>query len=140
MGFLDDAGNLFNKGVASAGRTTRSISLKSQINDLNKRRETIMAQIGANLYEETRIDPKFRAPNEELYASVESLDQQKASLQEELANLETQAQAPAQPADQQPIQPPVVEAQPMVACPTCGKMLSVNDAFCSGCGSSITKG
>ena len=133
MGILDDAGNLFNRGVASAGRTTRSISLKSQISDLNKRRETLMAQFGANLFEEFRNDPKYRVPNESIYFAVDNLDQQIAALQSELAALEQQAQAAAQPQPQPVYQP----SGPTIACPTCGNRVPMQDTFCSGCGTNV---
>ena len=128
MGILDDAGNLLNRGVASAGRTTRSISLKSQINDLNKRRETLMAQLGANLYDEVRNDPRLRAPNEGILFAVDNLDQQTAALQLELANLEAQAQVGAAG---QPGMPG------MITCPTCATQVSTGNAFCTGCGMSV---
>ncbi|MCL2889580.1 MAG: zinc ribbon domain-containing protein [Eggerthellaceae bacterium] len=127
MGILDDAGGLINRGVASAGRGTRSISLKAQVSDLNKRRETLASQLGAALYEETRNDPQFRTPYEGLYVSIETLDQQKEALLLELKNLEIQAQLANAP--QQAAGGPA-----WIVCPTCGKQLSVEDAFCSGCG------
>jgi len=126
MGFLDDAGNLINRGVASAGRTTRSISLKSQISDLNKRRESLLAQLAANLYEEIRNDPRFRAPNEGIFFAVENIDSQIIALQFELANLEQQAQ------EQSTVQ------TGMIPCSVCGTQVSPHDTFCTGCGSKIT--
>lgn len=46
MGFLDNASNLLNRGVANAGRGTKVISLKAQIADLGRSRNSLMAQLG----------------------------------------------------------------------------------------------
>ena len=133
MGLLDGAGNLFNRGVASAGRTTRSITLKAQISDLGQRRESIAAQLGANLFLTTQNDPKFRVPFEDLYISIENLDIQIASLQEELTNLEMQAQMAAG------TQPMMMTDQPILICPSCGENASTENDFCTSCGMSLVE-
>ena len=90
MGFLDNASNLLNRGVANAGRGTKVISLKAQIADLGRSRNSLMAQLGESLYEETRTNDAFRNSRERLYASIENLDAQRAALQQELASVEQQ--------------------------------------------------
>ena len=122
---LENAGNLLNRGVAAAGRGTKSISLKNQINDLVKRREKLTAELGADLYTVTRFDPNFRAPRESIYGGIESMDAQIEALQIELANIEQEAQT-ANAA--QPVQAPAA------FCPSCGNALQPSDAFCRNCG------
>jgi len=133
MGLLDEAGNLFSKGVASAQKGTRTISLKNQMNDLNKRRDSLTSELGSSLFEETRYDPKFREPRESLYASIESIDLQKVSILAELANIELQAQMAA--TNQQA---PLDATQPTITCPTCSRPVLIDDTFCPGCGTNLT--
>jgi len=123
MSILDSAGDLINRGVANAGRGTKSVTLKAQIKDLGKRRESAMADLGASLYEETRNDPDFRASRESLFSAIENLDAQIESLQNELdaANLVV-----PQPA-----------GEVGIVCPACGTNIPAGDAFCMGCGAKV---
>lgn len=124
MSLLDDASSLVNRGIASAGRGTKSLTLKAQIGDLNRKREGLASQLGASLYEETRTDPRFRASREALYASIEALDAERLALQEELVAIERQAQ---------------ISAMPVAAaiCPSCGGAVGADDVFCSTCGTNV---
>jgi len=132
MGLLDEAGNLFNKGVASAQKGTRTLGIKSQINDLNKQREKHLTELGASLYEENRNNPEVRGPREGIFAAIESVDAQKANLEAELATIEQQAQE-AKQAQQAPAGAPM-GAFP---CPTCGRPSLPEDVFCPGCGTNL---
>ncbi len=134
MGFLDNASNLLNKGVANAGRGTKVISLKAQIADLGRSRNSLMAQLGESLYEETRTNDAFRNSREGLYASIENLDAQRAALQQELASVEQQMRPtpviqPAAPTGF------VAGGAPAArACSQCGSPMGSDDQFCFNCG------
>ena len=120
MGFLDEASNLLNRGVANAGRGTRSLSIKAQLNDLKKQREELCRQLGAALYEQTRNDPECRKPHEPLYAAIDALDVQSSSLHSELAAIEQQAH--------------LSQAGALWRCPACASPVGSDDAFCVNCG------
>jgi hypothetical protein len=129
---LENAGNLFNRGVAAAERGTKSLSLKSQINDLNRQREKLTSDLGASIYQETRYDTTFRASREGFYSAIESVDAQIATIQDELTALEQEAQAAAnQPMTVQPVVPAEHK------CPSCGAIAQSSDAFCRSCGTAI---
>lgn len=74
MGFLDDVQASLNRGVAGANRGVESMKLKSQLNDANKRRSQLAAQLGASLYEATKDDESFRAGREQLYDGIAQID------------------------------------------------------------------
>lgn len=122
MGFFDNAEGLLNRGVATAGRGTKAISLKAQIADLGRTRSNFMAQLGESLYADTRYLAELRSPRESLYSSIEGIDAQLASLQSELDMLEAQAKITASDA--------VLSAR----CPSCGRGLANGDEYCPGCG------
>ncbi|MCL2631725.1 MAG: zinc ribbon domain-containing protein [Coriobacteriia bacterium] len=135
---LNSAGNLLNRGVAAAGRGTKTISLRAQINDLVKRREKLTSDLGASIYLETRYDPVFRAPRESYYSAIESIDAQVEALQAEINVIEQDAQVGAA----QPVvgAPPVgYPAQQAATCSTCGVILDPADAFCRNCGAPVPK-
>lgn len=124
MGLLDSIQTGFNKGVASTGRATRSLQIKSHLSTLDKQRVEQMAQLGASLYEETRNNPAVRGPREQIYATVEALDAERSTLHAELAQIEMESQQ-QQMASQQ------------ILCPGCGKAIPATSKFCVGCGASI---
>lgn len=128
MGILDNAGSLINKGVANAGRGTRSLALKAQIADVQRRQTTLMAQLGEELYGLTRAQPDVRAPREALYASIEELDGQTASLRAELDALERQMQVG------------VGTYEGNAVCPECGRACGTQDVFCARCGADLAYG
>jgi RNA polymerase subunit RPABC4/transcription elongation factor Spt4 len=125
MGFLDSATDLVNKGVASTGRATKTLQLKAQLNDFTRKRDDLIAQLGASLYEETRIDQRFRAPREALFAEIEGVDARREELKAEIAQIENEAKS-------------VSQTNKTIICPNCGKTILATDAFCTGCGTSIT--
>ena len=126
MGFLDSVQSTFNRGVAAAGRTSDQVRLKGQMNDANKRRQNLAAQLGASLYEITKDDPQLRAGRESLYDGIAAIDAERVQIQAELDRLEREAQA-------------AQIAATHFACPFCGFQLSANDVFCSSCGKSMTE-
>jgi hypothetical protein len=125
MGILDSIQGGINKGADAAGRATKKIQLNAQISDINKQRDRLLAQLGASLFLETRDDPRFRAPREQVYAGIEALDDRRAGVQNELSQLEQQGQVAA-------------AARMTISCPTCGRSLAANSAFCTGCGTAIS--
>ncbi|MDR2672742.1 MAG: zinc ribbon domain-containing protein [Coriobacteriales bacterium] len=124
MGFLDNVQDGLSRGVASTGRATKSLQLKGQINALDKKREALMGQLGASLYQETRSEPHFRSTREALYLEVEDIDSRKEVLHQELEELEREGQMSLQ-------------GKQTLVCPSCGKGLAATDAFCTGCGTSM---
>jgi hypothetical protein len=125
MGILDSIQDGINKGVDGAGRATKKIQLGAQINEIDKQRDRLLAQLGASLFLETQSDPRFRASREQVYADIEALDARRIAVQGELAQLEQQGQA-------------IAAAKATVTCPNCGRSLAANSAFCTGCGAAMT--
>lgn len=121
MGFLDDIQALTDRGMASVERTGRSAKLKMQQADLLKQRKELAAQLGASLYDATKNNAEFKAGREALYDGIASLDQQRAAVEAELAQIEQEAQAQAQ-------------AVAVYTCPNCGSAVRAGDMFCAGCG------
>lgn len=121
MGFFDSVTSTFNRGVAAAGRTGDQVRLKGQMNDANKRRQNLAAQLGASLYDITKDDPNLRLGREALYDGIAAIDAERVQIQAELDRLEREAQA-------------AQIASTHFACPFCGSQLSATDVFCSGCG------
>ena len=124
MGFLDSASTMINRGVASAGRSTKSLTLKAQIKELQEKRTAAAAQLGASLFEETRANAALRNPREALYAAIESIDGQCAALQQELDTIERQSQIAAAPT-------------PGLPCRVCGAPVAPGDLFCTNCGTKV---
>ena len=129
MGILDDLEGSINRGAASVSRGSKKMQINGQINDVNKKRQSLAAQLGASLYEITKDDPKFREGRESLYDEMAACDIQRAALQAQIAELEAEAAA-AQAA---------AAAAQSTTCPNCGARLKAGDLFCSGCGSPAPK-
>ena len=164
MGILDTAGNLIDQGVAGAKKGTKSISLKTQIGDVVKKREATCAQLGAAVYDQMRDNPEFRAPHDAFFTSIEGFDVQIETLKSELASLENPPQeAPvmsdAAPASAQPDAAPAPQADAPVMsdaapapapdagapeavaagkfCTSCGQQSPQESMFCGGCGAKL---
>ena len=54
MGFLDDMQASFDRTAAGANRSIQTSGLNRQMDDAIKRRQQLMAQLGASLYEVTK--------------------------------------------------------------------------------------
>lgn len=117
MGFFDEVSEKFNQGKDSVSRTMSGSKIKSQISDVNKRRQQLAAQLGASLYDVTRDDPTMRAGRESLYDGIAACDAERAQLQAQLASIEAAR----------------VDATVLV-CPRCHSHVMAGDRFCSGCG------
>lgn len=59
MGFLDSLQGTLNRGTAAAERATRTLRLNQRVNDINKERQKLAAQLGASLYEQPRTMHRF---------------------------------------------------------------------------------
>ena len=123
MGLLDSVTSTINRSTAAAGRATETVKIKARINEVNKRRQQLAAQLGASLYEETRENESLRAGREVLYDGIASCDAERAECQRQLAEIEAQAASQA-------------EAVRTYTCPICGSTVGASDMFCSGCGTS----
>jgi hypothetical protein len=156
VGILDSIQDGVNKGLDGAGRATKKVQLNSQLNDIDKQRERLLAQLGSSLFLETRTNPNFRAPREQIYAGIESLDARRSGIQNEIALLEQVAQpvavqtpsmqqppqiAPYPGLEQSPPQPQVVatafEPAQVAFCTNCGAPLAPIARFCTACGSTV---
>lgn len=126
MGFLDDISATFNKGADVAGRTAKTLKLKGQLAEVNRRRQSLAAQLGASLYDATKDDPAFREGREDLYDSIAACDEERAGYQAEIERIEAEAAAAA-------------EAANILECTNCHAKVSASDRFCSGCGTPVAE-
>ncbi|MBQ6585500.1 MAG: zinc-ribbon domain-containing protein, partial [Coriobacteriales bacterium] len=124
MGFLDSVSNTFNKTVSAADRGTKTMKLKGQINDINKQREKLAAQLGALLFEKAKDLPELRELCGTLFDDISGLDAQRTALQEKIAAIEAEAAVAA-------------ATYTTYVCPTCGRKVTGTDKFCAGCGTPI---
>lgn len=126
MGFLDNLSDTFNSAASATSRGAKTVKLKSQIGEVNKRRADFAAQLGASLYDATKDYDKFRIGRENLYDGIAECDRQREQLQREVAQLEAEAAAESQ-------------SQKTYTCQQCGNTVRDTDAFCSGCGKSVSE-
>lgn len=126
MGFFDDITTAVNRGTDSAGRAAEKAKLKARINEINKKRTDMAAQLGASLYEVTKDDTRLREGREPLYEGIAALDAERAECQARIEALDQQAQEQ-------------VAAAQTFSCVVCGNTMRATDLFCSGCGSPAEK-
>lgn len=124
MRLLDDLTSTLNKGAAAAERGAKTVKLKAQVSDLNKKRQQLSAQLGASLYEATKEDPSFRDGRESLYDEIAACDAERDECMRLIEEIEQQAAQQA-------------TASAVYTCNVCGSAVGGNDLFCSGCGNSI---
>ena len=121
MGFKDDFSSMVNRGTAAAGRKARQVSLSSKANELRRQRQTLVAQLGASIYEEVRTTPSLREGREELIAQIEAVDAQRREVEEEQRRIQMESE----------------DAQTRAMtyrCAVCGAPIRATDQFCSTCG------
>lgn len=121
MGFLDNVASAVNRGSAAAGRSADKMKIKSQLADIAKRRQGLVAQLGASLYEDTRNDPTLRQGRERLYDGIAALDAERDECNRQIAAIDAAAAA-------------AEEAARVYTCSVCGARLTSADMFCAGCG------
>lgn len=126
MGILDQMGDALNSGMSAVNRTVNRAKLDSQINDINRRRQEIAAQLGASLYVITRDNPEFRDGREDLYDGIAALDNERAECERQIEALEAAMRAAEQQRDS-------------YTCVVCGSTVMGTDNFCGGCGSPAEK-
>lgn len=124
MGILDDITNTFNKGAAAAERGAKTVKLKAQITEINKKRQQLAAQLGASLYEATKDNDELRQGRDALYDGIAACDAERDECLQMIATLEEQAAIEA-------------AASTTFACAVCGSSVGTTDLFCSGCGTSV---
>jgi DNA-directed RNA polymerase subunit RPC12/RpoP len=120
MGFLDNVSSAINRGAAAAGRTADSVKLKAQLSDVVTKRQNLAAQLGASLYEQTKDDEAFRTGREEFYDGIAECDEQRAALQQQIADVD-QASKDAK----------------MSMCPACGSKVPASYSVCPTCGARL---
>ncbi len=125
MGFLDDLSSTLSRGKDAAGRSSRTFKLNSQIREINRRRLKLVAQLGANIYEETKNNPYKSAEYPDLYEAIAACDAERQECQEKLAEIVKEKSA-AKPSRS-------------YRCAVCGTKMSSRDLFCSGCGTSAAE-
>lgn len=126
MGILDNMTAAVNRGTGQASRAAEKLKLKNQINEINKRRQQLAAQLGASLYDATKDNAELRSGRETLYAGIASCDDERAKCQAKIEELDAMSQA-------------VTAASTTFKCAVCGASISGDDLFCSGCGSPAEK-
>ena len=126
MGFLDDMQASFDRTAAGANRSIQTSGLNRQMDDALKRRQQLMAQLGASLYEVTKDNEELRKGREGLYDRIAAVDAERAQIQAQLDELKRQAEQAAY-------------AAVTLTCPFCGTRVSQADAFCMGCGKSMAE-
>ena len=126
MGFIDNVSAAVNRGTAATSRATRKMKLQGQLNDVNKRRQGLAAQLGASLYDVTKNNPEMREGRESLFEGIARCDEERESLQRELNEIEQLSAASA-------------AAVHTFNCVVCGARMSEADLFCSGCGTPVAQ-
>lgn len=124
MGILDNVTSAMNRGSESVGRATEKARLKSQLNELNKKRQNLAAQLGAALYQITKDSEVMREGYETLYDGIAACDVEREQIQHRIAELDAASQAAA-------------TASTSFKCTVCGATVAGDDLFCSGCGTPI---
>jgi hypothetical protein len=140
MGFLENVQGGFNRGVASASRTSKKVQTNLQINDARRRVDSLYLQLGKVLYEQTKDDGEFRLGHENLYLSIEDAHSTIGLLQTDLQQLELERHvAAASSPSFLPAFPSRSSSASMqgITCPNCGSLAQADGTFCISCGADI---
>ena len=121
MGFLDSVSAGLNRGKDVAARQTEKAKFTYKINELNRQRQNLAAQLGASLYDVTKECEEFRTGREALYDGIAELDALRLQYQQEIERLEQEEQIAQNKAA-------------VYRCHRCGAQVAATDLFCSGCG------
>lgn len=133
MGLFDNVTSALNRGMDAAERTSKSARLKLQMNDLVRERRELAAQLGASLYDAVKNDEELRRGRETLFDSIAYIDERRASIQNELEQIEAEAIAAREAADA------AAAAAQVLICPNCGTRVMASHAFCTGCGTPVAQ-
>ena len=127
------------KAVASfdvaAKREERKAQLEFQIAEFASKRKDLAAELGESLFEIVRDDEKLREGREEILDGIAALDEQKATCEKEIADIEEEIAAEAAAAAE-------AEAARLNAeyvCQRCGTTVHGYDKFCSGCAMPVAR-
>ncbi len=126
MGIFDTAQDFINRGVASAERGGKTISLKVELADAGRQREQAYARLGEQVFATMGTDAAFRVGREELLDEVQVCVDKCAEIEARIAHIEAQGAAAraAAPASSRP-------------CPGCGSAVSTGYKFCPACGAAV---
>lgn len=148
MGLLEDANDLINRSVASAGRSTKAIALKAQIAELDKRGADLYAMLGRAGFDALRADDAFYGSQGALFDAIENHERQRAALAaglERVKALGEMADGSSMPTSNLCIgsmggvgaacnMPNLTAQGDMVACPQCSGANKQSASFCIHCG------
>ena len=123
MGFLDNVQQKFSQVQEKTVAATSTMRLRAQMDAALKRRQQLVAQLGASLYEVTREDSALRAGREALYDGIAACDQERQDCQAQIDQIEAESAA-------------AQAALVTFSCPFCGSRVAATDLFCAGCGRS----
>ena len=151
MGLLEDANDLINRGVASAGRGTKAIALKAQISELDKRGIELYAQLGRVGFDALKDDDAFCSSQSALFSAIADHEQQRAALAAELEQVRALGEMAAASAASTtgagsgPMEDAAVACEASgsavcgdtVACPQCHGVNKQTAAFCIHCGTRL---
>lgn len=151
MGLLEDANDLINRGVASAGRGTKAITLKAQISELDKRGIELYAQLGRAGFEVLKGDDAFSGSQSALFSAIADHERQRAALAAELEQVRALGETAVTPAvstmgvSSGPTGSTAVACEASgsavrgatVACPQCNGANKRTAAFCIHCGTRL---
>ncbi len=122
MGIFDTAQSFINRGVASAERGGKTISLKVELADANRQLEQAYAKLGEQVFATMGTDAVFRAGREEVLSEVEECLAKKSEIEDRIAGIEAEGAAAR------------AAAAATRSCPSCGAQVSGMYKFCPSCG------
>lgn len=117
-GFSSSFQHAFKSGADAAEKTTRKLKLKASLSDAKHRLRTSQANLGADVYQETKDDVTFRSGREELYTAIENAQREVETLEAEIAFLNLPDPAPEDDPVQEPYTPNTRGVEPFVEHPS----------------------
>lgn len=121
-------------GGAARGFDARIQQIEVELSEHEKRRASLMAQLGASLYEEVRQDARLRAPREKVFEAIEKTDREREALRVAKSQLEEEARA-----ERERLAREAQLAGQDYPCPVCGRPVHGGDQFCMGCGTKLSE-
>lgn len=126
MNLIDSASEYLNRGISSAGRGTKTITLKARLADLDRKGDELYAQLGRKAVDMLRENEGFYGNNRGLFDSVDEYERQRRSVEDELDRLKALAELTSAQSN-------------TVVCPKCGRQNAGGNNFCVGCGAKLDK-
>lgn len=128
MGILDSIQEAVSSASDSFDRGVGKMKLNNKLNDIQKQRQNLAAQLGASLYDATKDNAELREGREELYDGIAALDEEREQVQAEIQAIEDEAAAAAAAA---------AAANETLVCTGCGATVKGVDSFCTNCGKKV---